>query len=122
MRFRSNLDETKDSGDGRTFPLFAGCCRDRKADERGWCVTCGHQIADPDPTDSGIELLMRMDRRRAAAIKPRWTPAATQARQLGLALEEPDRAEEWPEEYHQPMPAGEREALDAIDRRQAWRR
>ena len=117
MRFRSKTDEGL-----RALSGF-GCCTDRRVNECGWCKTGGHQIADPEPTDSGIELIMRMDRERVAAIQPTWTPAATPARQLDLALEEQEQAEEWAADYdYTPMTAQARNALAAIERRQAWRR
>ena len=88
MKFRADTTEEL-----RKLSGF-GCCTERRVNERGWCRTCGHQIADLDATDSGISILMRMDRSRVAEIKPHWTPRKEKTRQLTLDLVEQDRAEE----------------------------
>ena len=86
-----------------------GCCQAKKINERGWCRTCGHQIADPEPKDTGIVSLLRMARAQVAEIKLRWTPRKEETRQLSLTLDEQDRAEviDWGEsdgeQEHRPL-------------------
>lgn len=101
MQYKADLDargETMTDGKRVSFALSAGCCRERRVDERGWRRTCGHVIATPEAVDSGIPSLLRMSRDRLAQIKPRWTAAASTGEQLGLALCEQDRAEDWTED------------------------
>lgn len=90
MRFKDDLDKRVTEW-GQRFSLYSGCCRDRKVNERGWCRSCGIVIAELESHDTGIPSIMRMERRRLAVIRPRWTPAAETLTQAPLLLSEQDR-------------------------------
>lgn len=90
MRFKDDLDKRVTEW-GQRFSLYSGCCRDRKVNERGWCRTCGTVIAERERHDAGIPSIMRMERGRVAAIRPRWTPPPVTLTQAPLLLSEQDR-------------------------------
>ena len=121
MRFREDLDERVDEW-GCSFYRYAGCCRDRKIDHKGWCRTCGIVIAWPEEEDKGIPTIMRMSRERLATIRPHWTPAKVDMTQPELMLSEQDRHDDpegdvWGRRQRPLSPLEER-----IDRAAAWRR